>query len=67
MKPQVTLNQIPFSDDIRYSVPNTDINTEGKKLQKHFNSIDVKDTFDGENPWVTIVCEPSGVKVDKNF
>lgn len=67
MKPQVTLNTIPFSDNPKHSIPNESVNSEGREAQKRFNSMDIEKTLDGENPWVVIVCTPNGLKIDKNF
>ena len=67
MKPQVTLNEIPFSDDFKNQIPFSGINAEGRKAQKEFNSMSIEKTFDGKNPWVVIVCTPNGLEIDKNF
>lgn len=67
MKPQVTLNEIPFSDDIKNSIPNEVINSLGRDAQKGFRSMKISKTDDGENPWVIIVCTPNGLMIDKNF
>ena len=67
MRPQVTLREIVFSDDIKNSIPNEVINSLGRDAQKGFNSMRITETDDGENPWVTIVCTPNGLVIDKNF
>ena len=67
MKPLVIFNEIPFSDDIQHSIPNTVINSEGRQFQKDYNAMNIEKTKDGENPWVTIVCTPNGVIIEKNF